>query len=138
VGQPKTKNARLFYRVAQQRFVDAQILQRAGRTTGAIYLAGYGVECILKALVLNSTPETKQLEMISSFRGRTGHDFGWLRNEYVNRTGLSIPGSISRLLMRVNSWAVDLRYQPGNLKNAEVDLFVNAANEVIRWADGRL
>ena len=37
-----------------QRYEDAQILLRADRTTGAVYLAGYGIKCILKALVLSA------------------------------------------------------------------------------------
>ena len=50
---PASIEARLYYRCAFQRHEDAQILLRADHTTGAVYLAGYGVECILKALVLH-------------------------------------------------------------------------------------
>ena len=51
---PASSEARLYYRCAFQRQEDAQILLRADRTTGAVYLAGYGRECILKALVLSA------------------------------------------------------------------------------------
>ena len=50
MGLPKPIEARLYYRAAKQRFDDAQLLLGAGRTTAAIYLAGYTVECFLKAL----------------------------------------------------------------------------------------
>ena len=38
--------------LAEERAVDAQILLAAGRWSGAYYLAGYAVECGLKACVL--------------------------------------------------------------------------------------
>ncbi len=54
---PRAAEARRYYRAAKQRYEDAQMLLEAGRTTGAVYLAGYAVECILKALLLaNVTP----------------------------------------------------------------------------------
>ena len=55
MGLPKGEDARRFYRAAFQRFEDAEILLANQRTTGAFCLAGYGVECILKALILSVT-----------------------------------------------------------------------------------
>jgi hypothetical protein len=43
---PASSEARLYYRCAFQRQEDAQILLRADRTTGAVYLAGYAIGCI--------------------------------------------------------------------------------------------
>ena len=40
---PRTKEARLFYRCAKQRLVEARVLQKAFMPTGAVYLAGYSV-----------------------------------------------------------------------------------------------
>lgn len=48
---PISKNARLFYRAAKQRFDDALLLLELKRTTAAVYLAGYSIECMLKALI---------------------------------------------------------------------------------------
>jgi hypothetical protein len=42
---PKPVEARRYYRAAVQRFDDAQLLLEQSRTTGAVYLAGYTVEC---------------------------------------------------------------------------------------------
>ena len=47
---PRSKESRLFYRCARQRFGEAEILLEAGHPTGAVYLAGYSIECMLKAL----------------------------------------------------------------------------------------
>ena len=44
---PKTIEARLFYQAAIQRFDDAQfLLDKGGRTTAAVYLAGYSEESV--------------------------------------------------------------------------------------------
>jgi hypothetical protein len=48
---PTAKEAQPFYQSALQRFEDAQYLLDGERTTAAIYLAGYSVECMLKALI---------------------------------------------------------------------------------------
>ena len=45
---PSASEARPYYRAAKQRFEDARFLLEADRTTGAIYLAGYCVECMLR------------------------------------------------------------------------------------------
>ena len=54
---PRGPEARLFYRCAIQRHEESVVLLEAGYTTGALYLAGYSVECILKSLVLAGVPE---------------------------------------------------------------------------------
>src|SRR5690348_9075238 len=40
---PSSRDARWFYGCAAERYEDAEILLRAGRTTGAVYMAGYGM-----------------------------------------------------------------------------------------------
>jgi len=76
---PASIEARLYYRCAFQRHEDAQILLRADHTTGAVYLAGYGIECMLKALVLSAVAPAARTEMLNSFRGARAHDYEWLR-----------------------------------------------------------
>ncbi len=50
---------------SRRRYEDAQVLQSAGRWNGAIYLAGYAIECSLKSLICyndgrkNTLTETK-------------------------------------------------------------------------------
>jgi len=65
---PASPEARLYYRSAFPRYEDAQILLRADRTTGAVYLAGYGIECILKALVLSIlTPAGRAFTLVNDW-----------------------------------------------------------------------
>ena len=66
---PASIEARLFYRCAFERYEDAEVLLRAEHTTGGVYMAGYGVECILKALVLSALAPAARSEMLKSFRG---------------------------------------------------------------------
>jgi len=48
-------NRQDFQRLALERLEDAQALLRAGRYSGSYYLAGYAVECALKACMAGKT-----------------------------------------------------------------------------------
>ncbi len=72
---PTAPEARRFYRVAKERFDDALFLLAGGRTTGAVYFAGYAVECMLKALILSRLTGKARRTTAESFRGTKGHDF---------------------------------------------------------------
>ncbi len=89
MGIPSSSDARLYYRCAFQRYEEAEILIRADKTTGAVYLAGYGIECILKALVLMAAPAANRSDMLKSFCGSKAHEYEWLRSLYLtnNRRG---------------------------------------------------
>jgi HEPN domain-containing protein len=74
VALPSAEHARHFYRAAKQRFDDALLLLEMGRTTAAIYVAGYSVECLRKALMLAVVPRGQAEEVLSMFRGAPAHD----------------------------------------------------------------
>lgn len=69
---PQANEAKPFYRAAIHRFGEAQFLLEGGRRTGAVYLAGYGVECMLKALILSVLSPGKRGDMVATFRGQRG------------------------------------------------------------------
>ena len=135
---PRYPEARLFYRCAFQRFDDAQVLLRADHTTGAVYLAGYAIECILKALVLMAIPLAGRPAMFQSFRGQRPHDFEWLRTQYYQHGGPRFPREINESFTLVNVWSTDLRYLAGSLRDEESEGFLAAAANIMRLADGRL
>ena len=87
VAVPSSQNARIFYRAAKQRFEDAEFLLDVDRTTAAVYLAGYSVECILKALILTTVPRVQENNLLAMFRGARAHDYGWLLRLYAERGG---------------------------------------------------
>jgi hypothetical protein len=136
---PSSVEARLYYRCAFQRFEDAQILfVRGDRTTGAVYLAGYALECILKALVLSALTPAGREGMLQSSRGARAHDYEWLRTQYFQNGGARFPREVNEAFTLVNDWSTDLRYLPRTLKPDEAHGFLIASAHILRWADGRL
>ncbi len=114
MGVPSSIEARRFYRCAIQRFEEAQILLRSERTTGAVYLAGYGIECILKSLLLSVLAPNRAKSVLQSFRGHRAHDYEWLRQEYFDNQGPDFPRAINMHFTLVSDWSTELRYTAGN------------------------
>ncbi len=135
---PRSKEARLFYRCALQRHEEAEILLEAGKPTGAVYLAGYGIECMLKALILSSIPTGEVGEVLGLFRGNRAHEYEWLRAQYRTRGRGVFPGEIMRFFARVDDWSTDLRYQPGDVRTREAESFLTTVGLILAWIDGRL
>jgi hypothetical protein len=138
VAIPSSAQARRFYRAAQQRFDDALLLLEMERTPAAVYLAGYSVECILKALILSAVPRVQEAEILGMFRGARAHDYEWLMHLYTEKGGAGMPPHVVTHFVRVNSWSTDMRYAPGTVVAREAHAFVDAAAAIITWADGRL
>ena len=135
---PVSPTARLFYRVAKQRFEDAEFLLEVKRTTAAVYLAGYSVECMLKAMVLAGVPQTQERTIAGMFRGARAHDYGWLLQLYSDQGGPRVPRQLVPHFVRVNTWSTEMRYSPGTVELREAKAFLDAAIEIINWADGRV
>lgn len=135
---PSVLEARRFYQSAIQRFEDARFLLEAERTTGAMYLAGYSVECMLKALILSTIPRGGRAGVLASFRGAAAHDFNWLKAKYLKCGGPPFPSDVSKSFSLVETWTTDLRYNAGTIRRAEAESFLRAAEAIMTWADGRL
>jgi HEPN domain-containing protein len=138
MAEQTLSDARLFHRCAIQRFRESEVLFEAGYTTGAVYLAGYGIECVLKALVLTATPASLRPNTLKSFRGNKAHDYEWLRSKYLVTGGARFPAEITRHFTLVNDWSTDLRYNPQSVRADEAEEFLGSAAAIIRWAEGRL
>jgi hypothetical protein len=135
---PSSKESRLFYRCAKQRYQEAVILLKAERPTGAVYLAGYGIECMLKALVLSVVPPARSEDVLRSFRGNRAHDHEWLVIQYRRNGGAGFPPEVSRCFLVTNQWSTNLRYTPATIENERAKAFIKAVGVIIHWADGRL
>jgi hypothetical protein len=106
----------LFYRVAVHRFEEAEfLLDHSPYTTAAVYLAGYAVECGLKAVILASEPRSRNAKTLATFRGVLAHDYEWLRRQ-IQRRNVTVPVEVSRQLSHVSWWNTDLRYQAGRVQ----------------------
>lgn len=126
-----------FRRVARQRRDEARFLLANDYTNASTYLAGYAVECMLKALILKNTPVKFHKAVVESFRGKGGHNFETLKHLLTQR-GVVFPKVISAALGRVAHWTTDLRYEPRKLRYTEADDFMKATEQIVRWAEGRL
>jgi HEPN domain-containing protein len=136
---PQIGEARKFYQAAKQRFDDAEfLLQKGDRRTAAVYLAGYGVECMLKALILSNTPETARTRILRELHGQKAHSFDWLREQYFKKGVPGLPRDVARGFRTVSTWSTDMRYEPGRGELEESVSFLQAAETIIRWADGRI
>ena len=132
-------DAQSFYRVAEQRLDDAEFLLRGLRTTAAVYLAGYAIECALKALILSATARKDLGEVLDSFRGNLAHDYLWLRDRYYARgRSPQFPIAISLCFRRSNTWSTDIRYQAGKTSSREAILFLRDAKTIVDWVKARL
>lgn len=135
---PADPDARRFYQAAVQRLADARALLKVDRPTGAVYLGGYSVECVLKALILTHTSRGRRAGVVATFRGTAAHDFGWLRTRYLRAGGAEFDPVTLRALGRVGFWKPNLRYEPGVLRVAAAADFLAAVESIWAAADRRL
>jgi HEPN domain-containing protein len=134
----REKQIRLFQRAADQRLTTAEFLLDNGFFLDAVYLAGYGVECAMKALALRWTPRRECDAMIAKLTeaGAKGHDFEYLKGilkeqrRGKDRSDWEILGTLTTHLKVVSSWSTELRYQVGTMDPAEAEEFFEAAKAI--------
>lgn len=134
----KSRSVRRFSRCAAQRRDEAHVLYKSELHTGAVYLAGYGVECILKALIFAITPPAREAEVLALFRGAKAHDYNQLKVWYRERGGAAPPSSLNPAFTIAGDWSTELRYSTATLKEEEALEFLGAVDEIMLWAAGRL
>ena len=139
---PHDSDARKFARVAVRRLSEAKIIQsRLQLSAAAQYLGGYAVECILKALVVVTTPRNRRPASgeptMTWLKKEFGHDLHRLRR-HLARFGHSMPPDVAREFLFVGSWDPQLRYDPGPGDPDECERFLLAAQRIVQWADERM
>ncbi|WP_165225662.1 HEPN domain-containing protein [Aquisphaera insulae] len=130
-------SSRDFQKVAAQRFIAAEVLLREGLTLDAQYIGGYTVECCLKALILERTPDSDQPKMLKELtKGAKMHKpeilLGMLKSHGVN-----LPLRLARR-MRLFDWSTDLRYKTGRRDTGETRALLKTAKEIYAWVGGQL
>jgi hypothetical protein len=103
-----------------------------------VYLAGYSVECILKALILHCTPEKQHEAVESDFRGQRAHQFEWLRQRYAQTNAPPLSVDLSKSLTFVRTWETSLRYTPGMGNRRDAERFLKEARKIVDWVDNRI
>jgi hypothetical protein len=138
MATPSSREARRFFRCAEQRREEARVLIKFGFYTGAVYLSGYGVECVLKALILSATPASQADLVLDGFRGGKAHDYNYLRDWYRSQGGPAAVPPVNRAFGLVQKWSTDLRYSPAAWPRPDAEQFLHAVELIIEWAEGRL
>ena len=138
MAAPADPAARLFRRAAAARRTEADVLFAAGHGTGAVYLAGYAVECVMKALLLSATPRGERAEVMRSFKGTAGHDLDRLRERYTLAGGAWLPREVADAYNGVTRWGTNLRYSPAETSPQKAAEFLRDVGTICRWADVRL
>jgi HEPN domain-containing protein len=130
-------SSRDFQKASGQRLTTAETLLREKLTLDAQYIGGYAVECSLKALILELTPEPDKpdrLRRITS--GASMHRPDVLLGELRN-LGVALPLELARRLRRFD-WTTDLRYETGRRDTGETIAFLNTAIAIYEWVEGQL
>lgn len=135
---PRDKESRRFFFVAQQRREDAEFLFKNQRFLGAMYLAGYTVECVLKSLLLANSTKGERKEIVLGFKGKKAHDLEDLRRQVLPIAGGKVPQGLAEAFARVASWKPDLRYEAGRGDLGTVRVFLDSVDAIFEWAKGRL
>lgn len=131
------RSSRDFQKAARQRLTTATFLLEKGYTLDAMYLAGYTIECTLKALILKLTPVRKRPEMLRKISsGKMMHDPETLNGILKDRKN-PLPLALVEKL-RKSGWSTDLRYESGRRDTEKTRSFLRTAKEVYDWVEGQL
>lgn len=112
-----------FMMVAQERYADAKALASKKRWSGAIYLAGYAIECSLKAYLCRM-----RREPTLSAQYRT-HDLVQLRDAAV---AIASDDLVVETLQTLPNWSSVYRYGTRSPGTSTVYDFVSQAGDILR------
>lgn len=129
--------SRDFQRAAAQRLTTAETLLREKLTLDAQYLGGYTVECSLKALILELTPDADKADKLKEITaGAKMHRPDILLGELRN-LGAALPLDLAKRMRRFE-WTTDLRYETGRRDTGETTAFLTTAKALYDWVEGQL
>jgi HEPN domain-containing protein len=129
--------SRDFQRAAAQRLTAAEVLLRARLTLDAQYLAGYTVECSLKALLIRLTSREDRPRLLAKITaGARWHLPDELRGE-LKTLGVVLPLELAKR-MRKFRWNTSLRYESGRGDTGETTAVLKTARAIYEWVEGQL
>jgi len=131
-------------KAGKHRLDDARALINAVRWRGAMYLAGYAVECLLKTKLMQKYECRHLMELEAELRqrGEIGacvtvftHELEMLLRLTGGRDRLRQSAETWRAFTLVNQWVPAWRYSP-SLSNADdAKDFLEAVEKVSRWLE---
>ncbi len=137
--------------VSERRFADARCLLDSGdaeRANGAIYMAGFVIECLLNALLLDRHPnlngpvDPAKLSATDRevFQYLYGHDLDLMVGVLPEvRSKLALVRTASGLsawqefMAICEEWTVFARYAPRTVKREAAARYLETAQEVKKW-----
>ena len=129
--------SRDFQKAAAQRLTAADALLREKLNLDAQYIGGYAVECALKALIVELTPDLDKPNLLARITsGAHMHRPDVLRGE-LGKLGVFLPLEIAKRMRRFD-WTTNLRYETGRRDTGETKALLNTAKAVYDWVEGRL
>lgn len=134
--QPLTP--RDFLKVSLQRLTAAEEIMAVLRLTlEAQYIGGYSVECSLKALILEKTPEVDRPETLNLLtRGATYHRAEVLLDRLRDR-GVVLTTELAKRMRRFD-WTTSLRYETGRKDTGETNGLLRTARAIHEWAEKQI
>lgn len=131
------KTSRDFQRAALQRLGTAEFLLNNTYTLDAQYLAGYTVECSLKALILEVTPVTDRADQLKNLYSGAKMHRPEVLLDILRTKGIRMPLILVRRFRRF-VWSTDLRYETGRRDKGETRAFLKTAQETYEWVEKTL
>lgn len=136
----RRKAIQKFRRAAFQRLAAGEFLIENEFLLDGIYLAGYSIECSLKALILQRTSaRTFESTWTKITQGKKGHEFEFLK--YVFRAppiSGTMPEEVVEHFSRVHTWTTDLRYETFLPPYDEAAAILGAAHGIVDWVERSL
>jgi len=131
-------------KAAKHRMDDARALLDTRRWRGAMYLAGYSVECLLKTKLMRmfTCSNLRELEEGLRRKGRLGTDATVFSHQLEPL--LRLTGGLDRLRQNeplwksfniVNRWIPAWRYNPNLSTQEEAEDFLDAIEKVGNWIE---
>ena len=132
---------------SRQRLEDARILLKASRWRGAMYIAGYAVECLLKTKLMQIYDCKNLRELDDVLQRRFALPVGGTIFTHQLETLFKLTPSYHRLQQNqeilsafnvVNRWAPKWRYVSKQTTRDEATFFMNAVEKVMHWIDSNI
>ena len=131
----REQDVRKFFRAADQRLKAAEFLYANRFYLDSVYLAGYVVECSLKALILAHTLLNIYAQAYERLtRGSKAHEFDFLKAT-LQRSPINVvlPKAIHDYFRRVNTWSTALRYETSIGDPDRARLLLEAVRAIQGW-----
>jgi len=143
-------NRDLHYGVSEQakasrnRMEDARVLLNAERWRGAMYMAGYAVECLLKTKLMQMyncrhlrelEDELQRREMIPAHGTVFTHQLEALLKLAQGLDRLQQNQSLWRTFNTVNRWVPAWRYTANPANREDAHDFINAVGRIMEWIE---